>query len=175
MITDETDYATVSEAARLLRVSVPTVWRWIDSGRLPAYRVGSRSIRIRRADLESLVRPARAMKERTVEDKVIRLGDRAGDPKELVAALLEGQTGILPPPPPRQTSEAAAAAHPPGPPGAGRSPMNGAICVDASVAVKWLLPEEGSEKALALLEAALSAQTDVIGPPPLPVGATHAI
>jgi len=95
MITDETAYATVSEAARLLRVSVPTVWRWIDSGRLPAYRVGSRSIRIRRTDLESLVRPARPMKERTMEDKVIRLGDRAVDPKELVAALLEGQTGIL--------------------------------------------------------------------------------
>jgi len=30
-----------------------------------------------------------------MEDKVIRLGDRAVDPKELVAALLEGQTGIL--------------------------------------------------------------------------------
>ena len=95
MITDETDYATVSEAARLLRVSVPTVWRWIDSGRLPAYRVGSRIIRIRRADLESLVRPARTMKERTVEDKVIHLGDRAVDPRELVTVLLEGQASIL--------------------------------------------------------------------------------
>ena len=53
--------------------------------------------------------------------------------------------------------------------------MNGAICVDASVAVKWLLPEEGSENALALLEAALTAQTDVIGPPHLPVEVTSAI
>jgi excisionase family DNA binding protein len=95
MITDETEYATVPEAARLLRVSVPTVWRWIDSGRLPAYRVGGRNIRIRRADLGSLVQPARTMKERTVQDKVIRLGDRAVEPRELVATLLEGQASIL--------------------------------------------------------------------------------
>jgi len=97
MITDETHYATVSEAARLLRVSVPTVWRWIDSGLLRAYRVGGRSIRIRTVDLASLVRPARTqkMKERTMEDNVIHLGDRAVDPGKLVEALLEGQARIL--------------------------------------------------------------------------------
>ena len=97
MITDETRYATVAEAARLLRVSVPTIWRWIDSGRLPAYRVGGRSIRIRTVDLASLVRPARTqkMKERTMADNVIHLGDRTVDPGRLVEALLEGQARIL--------------------------------------------------------------------------------
>jgi len=53
--------------------------------------------------------------------------------------------------------------------------MNGAICVDASVAVKWLLPEEGSAEALSLLRGALSAGRDVIGPPHLPVEVTSAI
>jgi predicted nucleic acid-binding protein len=53
--------------------------------------------------------------------------------------------------------------------------MNGAICIDASVAVKWLLPEKDSEKALALLEAALAAREDLTGPPHLPVEVTSAI
>lgn len=47
---------SVAEAARLLGVSPSTVWRWVDSGKLPALRVGPKAIRIRRADLESAVR-----------------------------------------------------------------------------------------------------------------------
>ena len=93
MITDETEYATVSEAARLLRVSVPTVWRWIDSGRLPADRVGRRNIRIKRADIDSVITPARGdiMKER----EVIHLGHAPPDVDRLVEALIEGQRQIL--------------------------------------------------------------------------------
>jgi predicted nucleic acid-binding protein len=53
--------------------------------------------------------------------------------------------------------------------------MNGVICVDASVAVKWVLPEEESDKALALLDDALRAGRDVIGPPHLPIEVTSAI
>ena len=97
MITDETRYTTVAEAARLLRVSIPTVWRWIDSGHLPAYRVGGRSIRIRTADLASMVRPARQekMKERMVQANVIHLGQRPADPESLISGLVEGQRSIL--------------------------------------------------------------------------------
>lgn len=51
------DYVTVAEAARRLHVSHPTVWRWIKSGRLAAYRVGPKSIRIKAADLARLVQP----------------------------------------------------------------------------------------------------------------------
>ena len=44
-------YYTVEQAARLLQVSHSTVWRWIDAGKLVAYRVGPKAIRIRKQDL----------------------------------------------------------------------------------------------------------------------------
>ena len=97
MITDERDYYTVAEAARLLRVSRPTVWRWIDSGRLPAYRVGGRTIRIRRADLEAAIEPARprvAMMQE-MERYTIRQGDDGVDADELLARLRRGKEQIL--------------------------------------------------------------------------------
>jgi excisionase family DNA binding protein len=55
----ERSYYTVGEAARILRVNPSTVWRWIESEKLPAYRVGPRTIRIRHKDLEALLQPAR--------------------------------------------------------------------------------------------------------------------
>lgn len=54
----EAEFYTVSEAARELKVSQATVWRWITSRRLRAYRVGPRRIRIRKQDLGSVVKPA---------------------------------------------------------------------------------------------------------------------
>ncbi|MGH2584581.1 MAG: helix-turn-helix domain-containing protein [Dehalococcoidia bacterium] len=54
----ETDLLTVAEAARLLRVSRVTMRRWLKQGRLPSYRVGPRSVRVRREDLEKVLTPA---------------------------------------------------------------------------------------------------------------------
>jgi excisionase family DNA binding protein len=54
----ERDFYTASEAARRLDVSRTTIWRWIDEGKLPAYRVGGRTIRIRRQDVDSMLRLA---------------------------------------------------------------------------------------------------------------------
>jgi len=54
------DFCTVAEAAAMLGVSASTVWRWVDSGKLPAFRVGPKAIRIKRGDVEAAVRPHRA-------------------------------------------------------------------------------------------------------------------
>jgi len=56
---DQDEFITVSEAAKALRVSVPTIKRWLKDGRIPAYHLGPRYIRIRRADLSRVVTPVR--------------------------------------------------------------------------------------------------------------------
>jgi len=55
-LTDSSLFMTVSEVAEYLRVGKSTVWRWIDKGQLPAFRIG-RSWRVRREDLERYVTP----------------------------------------------------------------------------------------------------------------------
>lgn len=56
-VVQASDYLTVAQAAALLQVDPSTIRRWIDQGRLPAYRVGTRQLRLRRADLDRLVVP----------------------------------------------------------------------------------------------------------------------
>jgi excisionase family DNA binding protein len=53
----ETKYLTLSQAAERYGVSVRTLRRRIAEGRLPAYRVGPRSIRVAEGDLARLARP----------------------------------------------------------------------------------------------------------------------
>src|SRR4051794_33640762 len=48
-------YYTIAQAMAVLGVSRPTLWRWIRSGKLPAYKAGPRSTRIKRADLEAVL------------------------------------------------------------------------------------------------------------------------
>ena len=47
------------------------------------------------------------------------------------------------------------------------------ICVDASVAIKWLLPEERSAQAIALFDATLHTDQPIVGPPLLPLEVTN--
>jgi excisionase family DNA binding protein len=53
----EPELLTKREVAELLRVSEVTVARWLKQGRLRAYRVGPRAIRVRREDVERLLTP----------------------------------------------------------------------------------------------------------------------
>jgi PAS domain S-box-containing protein/excisionase family DNA binding protein len=51
-LAEQRGYYSVSQAATLLGVNRVTIWRWIRTGRLPASRVGARTTRIARGDLE---------------------------------------------------------------------------------------------------------------------------
>ena len=62
-------FYTVAEAARVLEVSPSTIWRWIEAKKLPAYRLGPRSIRIKKQDVVAALRPARGEEEVTIEQK----------------------------------------------------------------------------------------------------------
>ncbi len=50
-------YLTLAEAAEFFGVCERTLRRRIAEGRLPAYRIGPRSIRIRAVDVEALAEP----------------------------------------------------------------------------------------------------------------------
>src|SRR3990170_984096 len=65
----ESEYYTVPEASSILNVSTSTVWRWIKTGRLTAYRVGPKNIRIRKADLGAVVKPARTERADRVKER----------------------------------------------------------------------------------------------------------
>jgi predicted nucleic acid-binding protein len=49
------------------------------------------------------------------------------------------------------------------------------VVVDASVAVKWVLPEEHTDRAHALMAASIEARQRLVGPPHLPVEVINAI
>jgi excisionase family DNA binding protein len=55
----ESDYYTVAQAAKVLDVSPSTIWRWVKAAKLPAYRVGPRKIRMKKEDLPIIITPAR--------------------------------------------------------------------------------------------------------------------
>ena len=65
MITQEPEYYTIQEAAELLRVSAPTIRRWIRAGTLRADRLSSRTMRIRADE----VRRARVAESAATPDK----------------------------------------------------------------------------------------------------------
>jgi excisionase family DNA binding protein len=66
----------VYEAARVLKVSKWTVYRWIEEGRLEATKIGRGSLRIFRASVEALIESNRTQAWRTsgsVRGNVVRL------------------------------------------------------------------------------------------------------
>ena len=51
------ELVTVAEAALALRVTDRCIRGWIADGTIPAYRIGDKVIRIKRPDLDALLRP----------------------------------------------------------------------------------------------------------------------
>ncbi|MFM1724044.1 helix-turn-helix domain-containing protein [Rhodococcus sp. PAM 2766] len=53
----KTRYSTLGEAAETLSVSTRTIRRYISAGKLTAYRVGPRVIRVDLSELDRVMRP----------------------------------------------------------------------------------------------------------------------
>jgi excisionase family DNA binding protein len=54
MVQLDDELLTVAEAAKLLKVTRHTIYRWVAEGRLPAVRYSPRVLRLRREDLARL-------------------------------------------------------------------------------------------------------------------------
>lgn len=68
----ELDLLTLAEVAHLLKVSTVTLRRWIKQGRLPAYHVGPRKVRIHRSDMTKALAPTYQQEEVSAAQKIIR-------------------------------------------------------------------------------------------------------
>jgi excisionase family DNA binding protein len=99
------DLLTIAEAAKLLKVSTVTLHRWIKQGRLPAYHVGPRKVRIRRSDLVKAFTPTSqeevsAMPEsipvRPLTDEEVSQGLAALQEADAVIAAIKERRGGKP-------------------------------------------------------------------------------
>ena len=81
---------TQQQVAQLLKVTVPTVRSKIESGELPAYRLGLRVVRIRRSDLDQILTPmsAAAKLQAAVRKSVGEAPPLTPDQRERIASLL---------------------------------------------------------------------------------------
>lgn len=85
------DLVPVREAAKLLRISESTAWRWINQRRLPAYWVGQKRVYVKRADLAPLVRPARTKEELIATPKPTEERLSEADKKRWLKALADSK------------------------------------------------------------------------------------
>ena len=64
------DMLSVPEAAAAMGVSASTMWRWIGAGRVSVCRVGPKRVRVRRGDLDELIRERRPRERRLTDADV---------------------------------------------------------------------------------------------------------
>ncbi len=96
----EERYCNIGQAAALLGVSRITVWRWIRAGRLPAVRVGHRTVRIRHDDLARLLTETGTGPPRTASTAAALaagapLPDRAADAPGHLVQFYEHDDSLL--------------------------------------------------------------------------------
>ncbi len=82
-----TEWLSIGEAGRLFKVGRTTLHRWLKQGRLTAYRVGPKAVRLRRADLERLVTPVH-----TIGEEVTGMTERQPTPMHTAPATIHPLT-----------------------------------------------------------------------------------
>lgn len=78
---------TVAEAAQALRISKPTIWRWIREGRLHPVRLGRRMVRLRRAEVRAIAQKPDVADEPWWAKYVVSVGDPSAAPGEAMGML----------------------------------------------------------------------------------------
>jgi excisionase family DNA binding protein len=91
---NDLDLLTLGEAAKLLKVSIVTLRRWIKQGRLPAYHVGPRKVRIKRSDLIKAFTPTYQEEVNVMPEKIPIRPLTDEEVKEGLAALKEADAVI---------------------------------------------------------------------------------
>lgn len=86
------ELASVKEAARLLRVSESTVWRYADQDLLPAYRVGRKRVMFRRSDLEKLLSRIRRKKQTVTTNDKMRLFAMSESARDSATAIARARS-----------------------------------------------------------------------------------
>ena len=93
----EADFVTVKEAAELLKLSPVTIKRWLKEGKLPYYHVGSRAVRIRKADLDAIITPnATTYTPRRLTDADVRELDALMERADALRAEIRRRNGGKP-------------------------------------------------------------------------------
>ena len=89
------DMLSVPEAAAVMGVSASTMWRWIGAGRVSACRVGPKRVRLRRGDLDELIRERRPRERRLTDADVAAWEAAIAGARELREMLFERRAGVL--------------------------------------------------------------------------------
>jgi excisionase family DNA binding protein len=87
-------YYSIREAASQLRVAESTVWRWVDKGLVPAYRLPGRRIRIKKADVDMALKPTRQPAARQLHEEEERQRQEAR--RRIAGTTRAGQPADLP-------------------------------------------------------------------------------
>lgn len=90
MATTQPEPLTIAEAAELVKVDPSTIRRWITSGRHRALRLGPRTVRVRRADLDA----APEHDQRPTSDGRDIVGDNGRDPVPVPLTAEERRRGL---------------------------------------------------------------------------------